>query len=87
MQDNSYNTNTGQLFDSINFKSISDVRNLIDNLNLEQSLLFINKSLEYSYSKGVFSLIESEIVSKSLSILNSKLLIQNETGGERTDNN
>ena len=64
----------GHLFSSIGYKSEKDVRNLIDNLNLEQSLVFINKALEYSYSQGVFSMIEAEIISKSLSILNSQIV-------------
>lgn len=64
----------GHLFSSIGYKSEKDIRNLIDNLSLEQSLVFINKALEYSYSQGVFSMIEVEIISKSLSILNSQIV-------------
>ena len=60
------------LFESIGYKTNTDVRNLIDNLDYTQSILFINKSIEYAYSKGLFTMIESEILSKSLYQINSK---------------
>ena len=62
----------GYLFSSIGYKSDKDVRNLIDNLTFEQSLIFINKALEFAYSQGIYSMSETEIISKSLFILNSK---------------
>jgi len=68
----------GYLFSSIGYKSDKDVRNLIDNLTFEQSLIFINKGLEFAYSQGIYSMSETEIISKSLFILNSKT-INNDT--------
>jgi len=69
--DNSQSELKGNLFSSIGYKSDKDLRNLIDNLTYEQSLIFINKSLEFAYSQGIFSMNETEIISKSLSIVNS----------------
>ena len=43
---------------------------LIDNMNNTQSKFMIIKALEYSFEKGVFSLKESEIVSKCIRDLN-----------------
>lgn len=63
----------GYLFGVVGYKSDKQLRDLIDNLTLEQSLFFINKSLEYSYSKGIFTMTETELISKSLSILNLNL--------------
>lgn len=83
MNNNSTNFK-GYLFESIGYKSDSDLRNLIENMDIEQSIFFINKSLEFSHSKGVFTLIESEIISKSISMINSKILT-NDSFGERTD--
>ena len=62
----------GYLFSSIGYKSEDDVRNLIENLNIEQAQIFINKALEFAYSQGIYSMVEVEIISKSLSIINSK---------------
>ena len=63
----------GHLFSSIGYKSEKDVRNLINDLNTQQSYVFINKALEFAYSQGIYSMVEVEIISKSLSILNSEL--------------
>ena len=83
---NNFNQETGgQLFESIKFQDQKDVRNLIEDLNFEQSLFFLNKCVDYSYSKGVFSLLESEIISKSLSIINTRFLNNNPT--QETTNN
>ena len=83
---NNFNQETdGQLFESIKFQDIKDVRNLIDDLNFEQSLFFLNKCIDYSHSKGVFSLLESEIISKSLSIINTRLINNNPSQGLKND--
>jgi len=71
--DNNTNKLVGELFGSIGYSSNEDLRNLIDGLTLEQSIIFINKSLEYSYSKGIFTMVETELISKCLSVLNSKM--------------
>jgi len=64
--------NIGYLFGSIGFKSPKDVELLIENLNSEQALIFVTKALDDAYNKGVFSMIESEIISKSIRILTSQ---------------
>jgi len=77
--DNTTNQFQGFLFSSIGYKSDKDVRNLIDNLNFEQSFVFINKALEYAHSQGAFTMLETEIISKSVSIMNSKILTNDTT--------
>lgn len=62
----------GFLFGTVGYKSESHFRNLINELTPEQSLFFINKCIEFSYSKGIFTLAESELISKSLYLLNSE---------------
>jgi hypothetical protein len=59
----------GLLFDSIAFKSLKDVDSLIENLTLDQSIYMVSQALQYSYKSGIFSLEESEVISKSLRIL------------------
>ena len=70
---NNTNKLVGELFGSIGYSSNEDLRNLIDGLTLEQSIIFINKSLEYSYNKGIFTMVETELISKCLAVLNSKI--------------
>ena len=84
---NNFNQETGgQLFESIKFQDLKDVRNLIEDLNFGQSLFFLNKCVDYSYSKGVFSLLESEVISKSLSIINSKFINNKDFNQQETNN-
>ena len=60
----------GLLFGSIGFHSPDDINSICEDINLEQAYFMIIKALEYSHHSNVFSLQESEIVSKSLRILN-----------------
>jgi hypothetical protein len=72
----------GHLFGTIGYKSDVHLRNLIDELTPEQSIFFINRAIEYCYSKGSFSLVESEIISKSLFFVNSNFNKSSETKKE-----
>jgi hypothetical protein len=63
----------GLLFDSIAYYTPKDVDNLCDDMNLEQSYYMLIKALEFSHRSGVFSLQESEVVSKSLRVMNRHL--------------
>jgi len=56
----------GELFETIQFFSENDVNNLIDNLDEIQSFYFINLSLEIAKKNNLFSILELEIISKSL---------------------
>jgi hypothetical protein len=69
------------LFDSIRYKSPKDVENFIDSLDHPKSFYVITKAIEMAYMRGVFSLTEAEIVSKSIRILNSEYL----TNDDRTN--
>lgn len=67
----------GILFESIPYYDPEDFSNLINSLSNPQSLFMITKALEYSYKMGVFTLAESEVVSKCLRQLNSCLTEDN----------
>jgi hypothetical protein len=56
----------GVLFDSIPYHNEKDLNLIIDSISTPQSIFFITRALEYSYKMGIFTLTESEIVSKSL---------------------
>jgi len=61
------------LFDSIKYQSPEDVEKFIESLDTPQSFYVLTKALEMAYSRGVYSLQESEILSKSIRILTKSL--------------
>lgn len=67
----------GILFESIPYYSPDDFTNLINSLSTPQSLFIITKAIEYSYKMGVFTLAESEVVSKCLRQLNTQQMEDN----------
>lgn len=64
----------GELFETISYFSPIDISNLIDGLNEEQSVYMIGLAINMCYQKNIFTLEESEIISKSLRVLNSTRL-------------
>jgi hypothetical protein len=60
------------LFDRINIQNSEDFEKLIEDLNNEQSTFIIQIALEKAYNSGIFSLSESEILSKALRLNNKK---------------
>jgi hypothetical protein len=61
------------LFESIRYQSPEDVEKFIESIDTAQSFYVITKALEMAYSKGAYSLQESEILSKSIRILTKNL--------------
>jgi len=61
----------GLLFGSVRYYSPDDINSICDNMNLEQAYFMIIKALEYSHNSNIFTLQESELVSKSLRIFNN----------------
>ena len=68
------------LFDRIQIKEDSHFESFINDLNEEQSLYIIRLAVNSALSKGIYSLEESEILSKSIRIINRTDLNQNNTG-------
>jgi hypothetical protein len=64
----------GQLFDSINYYTIEDFDKFVLNLNNEQSLYCLIQAVQYSFSKNIFSLEESEVISKSIRTLSLPII-------------
>ena len=62
----------GNLFDVINYTSYENLDKFIVNMNEEQALYCIIEAVKCSYRRGVFSIEESEAISKSLRIISSK---------------
>jgi len=64
-------SNEYNFFGKFNVKTEKEVDDLINELTKQQSLYFLIESVKYSYEKGLFSLHESELISKSIRILYS----------------
>jgi hypothetical protein len=61
----------GLLFDSVAFYTPNDIDKLCDDMNLEQAYYMMIKALEFAHKSRIFTLQESELVSKSLRVMNS----------------
>ena len=57
------------LFEDVAIYKPEDIDNLIDNLTEEQAKFMLIRAVQMAYKNGLYSLTESELVSKSLRIL------------------
>ncbi len=57
------------LFEEIAIYKPEDIDSLIDNLTQEQAKFMLIKSVQMAYKHGLYSLTESELLSKSLRML------------------
>ena len=56
----------GILFNTLNYYTVDDLNKFIDNLTVEQSIFCLMWCCEYAQGKGILSLEEAEIISKSI---------------------
>ena len=63
----------GTLFGSINYDSEENLSKFIDEINSAQATYCIQQALNYAHINGIFSIKESEVISKSLRILFSPI--------------
>ena len=73
--------NSLPLFDRIQIQNSEDFDNLIDTLTYEQADYIIKIALEKAFNSGIYSLTESEILSKSLRLKNknTQIISENDT--------
>jgi hypothetical protein len=57
------------LFEDVAIYKPEDIDNLIDNLTEEQAKFMLIRAVQMAYKNGLYSLTESELVSKSLRML------------------
>ena len=70
MENNQNNSNIlGTLFGTINYDSEENLAKFIDEINSPQAAYCVQQALNYAHINGVFTLKESEVISKSLRIL------------------
>ena len=65
-------TPIGNLFDTIHYSSEEQLNTFLDNMNDDQAIYCIKQALNYCHLSGMFSLTESEAISKSLRVLFTK---------------
>ncbi len=76
----------GFLFESVPYYSNESIELMIDKLSIKEATYLLSQSIIYAHSKNVFSLTESEILSKSLRILNKEIYSYDDITGEKSDN-
>jgi hypothetical protein len=59
----------GNLFETINYSSKEQLNLFIDNMNQDQAWYCLKQAILSCHNRGVFTLEESEAVSKSLRLL------------------
>jgi GTP:adenosylcobinamide-phosphate guanylyltransferase len=57
------------LFEDVAIYKPEDIDNLIDNLTEEQAKFMLIRAVQMAYKNGLYSLTESEVISKSLRTL------------------
>lgn len=55
-----------KLFGSIELETPETLYTLIDTLNKDQAIFILTESVKYAHRKGLFSILEAEIISKSI---------------------
>ena len=63
----------GLLFDSVGYNKPEDVDKLIDEMTIEQSFYLLTQSLHYVHNTRLFTMQETEVVSKALRVLHKKI--------------
>jgi len=62
----------GKLFDSVPLLTENHIQTLIDVMDKEQALFFVIQAVKYAYHNNMYSLGESEVISKSIRVLFEK---------------
>jgi hypothetical protein len=62
----------GILFDSLRFYSLEDLETFIKNMTSEQAIYCLIEATKYSYNQGIYTLEESEILSKIIRLLSKE---------------
>lgn len=76
---------SGSLFETINYQTTESLEKFMDSISVEQAMYLIKVSLEYSHSKGLFTMNETEILNKSLRLINKKFNSPDESTIEKSD--
>ena len=59
----------GKLFDSVPLLNENHLQTLLDIMDKEQAVFLLVQAVKYAYHNGIYSLGESEVISKSIRII------------------
>jgi hypothetical protein len=62
----------GNLFDTIHYTSQEQLNTFLDTMNEDQAIYCIKEALNYCHLSGMFSMTETEAISKSIRVLFTK---------------
>jgi hypothetical protein len=62
----------GKLFNSVPLLTEDHIQTILDVMGKEQAIFLLVQAVKYAYHNGVYSLGESEVISKSIRILLEK---------------
>ena len=71
-ENNQKNQVIGNLFDTIHYTSQEQLNTFLDTMNEDQAIYCIKQALNYCHLSGMFSMTESEAISKSIRVLFTK---------------
>lgn len=61
--------NINTLFNTINYRTTNELNRFVDDMNVDQALFCLVRATRYGHEKGIFSIEESEVISKSIRLL------------------
>jgi hypothetical protein len=73
------------IFNLFTLKNDEEFQTLIDSLNKEQSIYFLVNSVKHAHRQGIYTLEESEIISKCIRKIYSPEIIQNDVNEKRDE--
>lgn len=74
----------GFLFDSVAYYSEESIETMLDSLDIKSVSYILSQALHYAHQKNCYNLLESEVISKSLRILNKEIYSNDDTTGLST---
>ena len=75
----------GFLFERMAYYSDESIEGLVQSLDKKSVYFVLSQILEYSHSKNIYTLVESEIISKCLRILNKEINNYDSTGHDSSN--
>jgi hypothetical protein len=81
---NTNDDSSGVLFNTINYQSEVSLEKFRESINVEQALYLVRTAIEFSHSKGMFNMNETELLNKSLRIIDKTIF--SDDGEESTTN-
>ena len=69
----------GYLFDTVAFYNTEQLESALESLTAEQSFFYITVALQYAHKSGLFTMEETEILSKSIRNLKKNFMSENKT--------